>query len=137
MGFLTIKQLNKEALLMSIYIGFAMVPIQLVHELSHYENDKLKSITTTAVALGINMTIWLIGLFLILWIIWVFILLSFTELPLPFLLLTILFSIFLFIFLLKYKAIGKLPNLKIKIRYLCIIYGIVISVIIIISHTKI
>lgn len=108
-----------------LYIYFLLVLLtmisQMIHEIVDYHSDKKISKKTTAVRFGVKKVILMIKLLLFFTVVYSFYFLIFSEFKLMFSL-TIIFSLFIFIFLIKIK----IPNRKFRMTYRY--FGIVIGI---------
>jgi len=126
-GFSSVKTIDAQAILMTVFIFLLFLPIQLIHEINDLEDDKTEGIDTIAVKFGVRTTFYLITLFLIILIGYAYILYHLLNIMIYFLLITTFFSLALTLYLFRRfdRHSGKLntQRLKINVRYLCIIYG--------------
>lgn len=132
LGYGSAKSIDIQAILVTSFIFFLFLPIQLIHELNDLEDDALNDIKTFAVRRGVRGTLNLTTFFLIVLMCWSYILWYFFLMPPTVFLMTILFSLALIFYL--FRRFDKLSNrlntykFKINARYICIIYGIAILI---------
>lgn len=127
-GYLSFRPLDLNAILMGIFIFILFLPIDLIHQLNDAEEDKAKNLRTTAVACGIKKTIGLIIISLLLLNLWLWIISRYIVISASFLFLTLSFSLVVIIYLVKkfYRYGNNISkcNIKLKLRYLFMIYGV-------------
>jgi 4-hydroxybenzoate polyprenyltransferase len=127
-GYLSIKSLDLKALLMTVFIFILLLPIDLIHQLNDAQVDKSKNFRTTAIACGIKKTIGLIIISLFFLNSWLLIISRYLKISHFFLFLTFCFSLWVIIYLIKkfynYGNDISKYKIKLKLRYLFIIYGI-------------
>lgn len=135
-GYSTIKNLDLEAILMAVFIWLIFLPIDLIHQLNDYSQDKEDKIKTCAVSLGIKKTIFLAVMALLFTLLWAFFLSRCSKITSLFFFITLFFlSGVLFYLLYRFVKYGNDINgykIKLRLRYLLIAYGV--SLVIIFSH---
>lgn len=113
---------------MAIFIFILLLPIDLIHQLNDADEDRVKNFRTTAIICGAKRTIGLIIISLFLLNNWLLIISWYMKISYFFFFLTLSFSLWVIIYLIKkfYKYGNDISKYKIKLRlrYLFIIYGI-------------
>jgi len=119
-GYSILSFPNIAAIYISIFVGIASFPAQLVHEITHLSKDKEKGLVTTPVRFGLKSTYSLIFGSLIALISWSLFLYIY-GFSFLFPILSIVFSIFFYTVL---KVIKNTTKTRIYIRYLSIALGL-------------
>lgn len=123
LGYAMLSNLDSPVLIFSLFIALVMLPIQLVHEIAHYWQDKKEGLVTTSIRFGIRRTRSIIDAFLVLLIFWSLFLYARIDLPLIFLISMIIFSFsFFFIMRVEKNAIRA----RMHIRYLGMALGMML-----------
>ncbi len=113
-----------------MFFFLVMIPIQLIHEVSHFSEDASKGTFTTTCLLKQSNTLYLIILSLIIFLLWSILLIYKTGYPVLLAVITFVFITIVTVYLIfKYKSKNLLDNPKIKsnIKLLSIAYGILIT----------
>ncbi len=125
-GFPLSKERLTESAIFFIFFMFIMTPIQLIHELSHFNEDKRKNILTTSVFCGEDFSLHTIISSLVLGFFWVILMWMVNICQFYFIIASFFFvSFFICYVIKKYKTKQLIDNHKIKntIRGLSILYG--------------
>jgi len=138
-GALSSRRMSHELLGMAVYIGLVMLPLQLIHELDHKSADSSQGINTTICKYGLIKGLYLILFSLVFLTGWTVLLWYFFAVHIIFVFLTLLFSIALCrILFIRYDSKKNSLNtylLKIRARYIALIYGIAIFFIFVIRNS--
>lgn len=121
-GYSTNSNINSNTLLFSGLIALIMIPIQLVHELAHFDKDKKMGLNTTAINFGQKITKSLISYSLILVIFWGIVLYFYGIVSILLIILLTSFAISLEM-ILKYEK--NTLKARVYLRYLSIAIGLV------------
>lgn len=127
-GYISIRALDLNAILLTVFIFILLLPIDLIHQLNDAKEDKEKGFRTTAIAYGVKKTIGLIIISLFLLNSWLLVISWYMEISPFLLLLTLLLSLWVIIYLikkiLKYGNDISKYKIKLELRKLFIAYGI-------------
>jgi len=130
-GYLAQRPFEPTASQITLFSSLILIPIQLLHEVDHILADKAIGAQTTAVYLGPRRTIYLalFGLIPATGSAWI--LGHSTQTPL--LEITLIWSIAVGLVSLRYRqhdlTLSRRPGLKQSIRYLSLIYGVIVAAI--------
>jgi len=136
-GYCWLKPLDKNSLLVTVLFFLLFFPLQIIHELAHFEKDKSENAITTVVKCGIPLSV---KLFFISWLpftIWSMFLWLWGVLPVYVFLLSILFSAYIilrFSKILENQSTVNMNDLRNQARFLTILYGLGMLVILIKSN---
>ena len=136
-GALSSHRMSQELLGMAVYIGLAMLPLQLIHELDHKSADSSQGTNTTICKYGLTKGLYLILFSLVLLTGWTVFLWYFFAVHVIFVFLTLLFSIAIcWLLFVRYDIKKNSLNtylLKIRARYIALIYGVAIFIFVILK----
>lgn len=127
-GYMSVRAMDMNVFLMSIFIFFLFMPIDLIHQLNDADNDRKMNFRTTVVACGIRKTVGLIIICLFSLNLWLLFISWYMNISYSILLITFIFSLWFIAYLIiKFYRYGNDMSkykLKYRLRFLFIIYGI-------------
>ena len=126
-GYCSLKPLDKNSLLITVLFFLLFIPLQLIHELAHFEKDKSEKAVTTVVRYGIPASLKLFFISLLPFTIWPLFLWHLQVLSIYVFLLSALFSAYIFLRFgktLKNRVNINMNDLRIHARFLTIFYGL-------------
>jgi 4-hydroxybenzoate polyprenyltransferase len=126
-GYCSLKMQSKGSLMIAALFFFLFMPLQMVHEMTHLEQDKIDKIYTTAVRYGIagSSVLFLISLFL--FMLWSLLLWYLQILSSYVFLMSLVFSIYMFLISKKVfqsQDYMRMQDLRIHARVSAILYGV-------------
>jgi 4-hydroxybenzoate polyprenyltransferase len=136
-GYCSLKPLDKSSLLIAILFFLLFIPLQIIHELAHFEKDKSEKAITTVVRYGIPVSLKLFFISLLPFAVWPLFLWYLRVLPIYAFQLSVLFSAYIslrFSKILKNCASINMNDLRIHVRFLTIFYGLCMLFILIKSN---
>lgn len=126
-GYSAVRPLTLDAIEIGILFLILFIPLQLIHELAHFENDKEHKVYTTVAKYGIKKSVYFIICSLPLLAIWSICICLQAKLPFYLFLLSTIYSIALIIKVYScFRDINlSLTRNKLRIyaRYLTVLYG--------------
>ena len=136
-GYCSLKPLDKNSLLITVLFFLLFIPLQLIHELAHFEKDKSENVITTVVRYGIPISLKLFFLSLLPFAIWPLFLWHLQILSIYAFMISFLFSAYIFLRfgkILKNRANINMNDLRIHTRFLTIFYGLCLLFILVKSN---
>lgn len=127
-GYLSVGPFDLNAILMSVFIFIFFLPVDLIHQLNDADIDRARDSRTTVIVYRVKKTLVLIVVNLLILNSWAMILFWYMKIPYLSFLLTLFFSACMLVYLLnrfnKYGSDVSKYKIKIRLRYLLILYGI-------------
>lgn len=126
-GYCSLRPLDKNSLLITVLFFLLFIPLQLIHELAHFEKDKSEKAVTTVVRYGIPASLKLFFISLLPFTIWPLFLWHLQILSIYVFLLSVSFSAYIVLRFgksLKNRVNINLNDLRIHTRFLTIFYGL-------------
>jgi 4-hydroxybenzoate polyprenyltransferase len=126
-GYCSLKMQSKDSLMIAALFFFLFMPLQMVHEMTHLEQDKIDKTYTTAVRYGIagSSVLFLISLFI--FMLWSLLLWHLQILSSYVFLISLAFSIYMFLISKKVfqsQDYMRIQDLRIHARVSAILYGV-------------
>jgi len=125
-GYCSLRPLDKNSLLITALFFLLFIPLQLIHELAHFEKDKSEKAVTTVVRYDMPASFKLFFISLLPFTIWPLFLWYLQILSIYVSLLTASFSAYIFLRfgkILKNHVNINMNDLRIHARFLTILYG--------------
>lgn len=131
-GYVSVRPLNPGSFLSAVFIFILFLPVDLIHQLNDMAQDRIAGFKTTALTLGVKKTIGLIAISLIILNLWLMFIYRYIRISPVTFFVTLFFSLYVICYLIirlyKYgRDIGKY-GIKLRFRYIFIVYGIALFV---------